>query len=203
LLDWWLVTLDQTYRDFNVKLSALRQEEAALRSRGTVAHVMTEKPNAEAMAYLLYRGEYDKRRDPVKADTPRALPPMPKELPHNRLGLAQWLLRPEHPLTARVTVNRFWQEGFGAGLVGTRGDFGIAGEWPTHPELLDWLAVEFREGGWDVKKFFKLIVTSATYRQSAQVTAEKREKDPQNRWLSRGPRYRMDAEMMRDYALAS
>jgi hypothetical protein len=117
--------------------------------------------------------------------------------------LAQWLLRPEHPLTARVTVNRFWQELFGAGLVRTAGDFGIAGEPPTHPELLDWLAIEFRESGWDIKKLFKLMVMSATYRQSAAVTAEKREKDPQNRYLSRGPRFRMDAEMVRDTALAA
>ena len=112
---------------------------------------------------------------------------MPADLPRNRLGLAQWLLRPEHPLTARVTVNRFWQEVFGTGLVRTAGDFGVTGELPSHPELLDWLAVEFRESGWDVKRFFKLLVTSATYRQSAATTPEKLEKDPQNRLLSRGP----------------
>ena len=100
-----------------------------------------------------------------KPDTPDALPPMPADLPRNRLGFAQWLLRPEHPLTARVTVNRFWQEVFGTGLVRTAGDFGVSGELPSHPELLDWLAVEFRESGWDVKRFFKLMVTSATYRQ--------------------------------------
>src|SRR5919201_6675639 len=143
------------------------------------------------MAYVLFRGEYDKRRDPVKPDTPRALPPLPPELPRNRLGFAQWLLRPEHPLTARVTVNRFWQEVFGAGLVRTSGDFGTAGELPSHPELLDWLAVEFREGGWDVKKFFKLLVTSAAYRQAALSTEEKLKVDPDNRLLLRGPRFRM------------
>jgi len=128
---------------------------------------------------------------------------MPPELPRNRLGLAQWLLRPEHPLTARVTVNRFCQELFGTGLVRTAGDFGVTGETPSHPELLDWLAVEFRESGWDVKRFFKLLVTSATYRQSAALTREKLEGDPQNRLLSRGARFRMDAEMVRDYALAA
>src|SRR6202022_748941 len=103
----------------------------------------------------------------------------------------------------RVTVNRFWQEIFGNGLVRTAGDFGVTGEPPSHPELLDWLAVEFRASGWDVKAFFKKLVTSATYRQSAASTPAKREKDPQNRLLSRGPRYRMDAEMVRDYGLAA
>jgi hypothetical protein len=125
------------------------------------------------------------------------------DLPRNRLGFAQWLLRPEHPLTARVTVNRFWQEGFGTGIVRTSGDFGVSGELPSHPELLDWMAVEFREGGWDVKRFFRMLVTSATYRQSAAATPATLEKDPQNRLLSRGPRFRMDAEMIRDYALAA
>jgi hypothetical protein len=152
---------------------------------------------------VLYRGEYTERRDQVTPDTPDVLPPFPEDALRNRLGFAQWLLLPEHPLTARVTVNRFWQEVFGTGIVRTSGDFGVAGELPTHPELLDWLAVEFRESGWDVKKFFKLMVTSATYRQAATTTPEKLEKDPQNQLLSRGPRFRIDAEMVRDYALAA
>ncbi|MBV9122508.1 MAG: DUF1553 domain-containing protein, partial [Planctomycetes bacterium] len=113
------------------------------------------------------------------------------------------LLLPENPLMARVTVNRYWQEVFGTGLVRTSEDFGTMGELPSHPELLDWLAVEYRTSGWDTKKFFKLLVTSAAYRQAAAVTPEKLEKDPQNRLLSRGPRFRMDAEMIRDYALAA
>jgi hypothetical protein len=134
---------------------------------------------------------------------PHVLPDFPADYPRNRLGLARWLLLPDHPLTARVTLNRFWQEVFGRGIVATPGDFGATGEMPSHPELLDWLAVEFRESGWDLKKLFKLMVTSATYRQSAALTPEKLERDADNRLYSRGPRFRLDAEMVRDYALAA
>ncbi|HTO05399.1 MAG TPA: DUF1553 domain-containing protein, partial [Opitutus sp.] len=121
--------------------------------------------------------------------------------PANRRGLAEWLLMPEQPLMARVTVNRIWQEVFGRGLVESAGDFGIMGDHPSHPELLDWLAVEFRESGWDVKNFYRLLVTSGTYRQTAKVTPERLAKDPDNKLLSRGPRFRMDGEMLRDNAL--
>ncbi|HEX8199765.1 MAG TPA: DUF1553 domain-containing protein [Isosphaeraceae bacterium] len=202
LFNWWLTTIDASSRDLVTELAALEREQAAIKARGTIAHVMQEKPETPT-AFILFRGEYDKRRDAVHPDTPDVLPPMPPELPKDRLGLAQWLLRPEHPLTARVTVNRFWQEVFGTALVRTTGDFGVTGEQPSHPELLDWMAVEFRESGWDVKEFFTLLVTSATYRQAAVTTPETLEKDPQNRLLSRGPRFRMDAEMVRDYALAA
>jgi hypothetical protein len=202
LFSWYVVTLDAPYRELEAGLAGLQAEEVAIRARGTVAHVMNER-DGPAKAYMLFRGEYDKRRDEVQADTPASLPPLPDGLPRNRLGLAEWLVRPENPLTARVTVNRAWQELFGTGIVRTTGDFGVAGEMPSHPELLDWLAVEFRESGWDVKRFYKLLVTSATYRQSAAVTKEKLEKDPHNRLLSRGPRFRMDAEMLRDEALAA
>ena len=198
----WLDNLDVPYQELVMARSLLAKERSAILARATVAHVMNERDNP-AEAYLLNRGEYDQRRDKLVAGTPAALPRMPESLPANRLGLAQWLLRPEHPLTARVTVNRFWQEIFGEGLVRTAGDFGIAGEMPSHPELLDWLAVEFRENGWNVKQFFKLLVTSATYRQSAVTTPGKLARDPQNRLLARGPRFRMDAEMIRDGALAA
>ena len=198
----WLTTTDEEFRAATKAFDRLKSQENEIRIRGTVAHVMSER-DSPAEAYLLFRGEYDKRRDKVAPETPAALPPLPADLPRNRLGLAQWLLRPEHPLTARVTVNRFWQELFGTGIVKTAGDFGLAGEMPSHPELLDWLAVEFRESGWDMKKFFKLVVTSATYRQAATTMPEKLAKDPQNRLLAHGPRFRMDAEMIRDYALAS
>jgi hypothetical protein len=202
LYDWWLASMDKAYQELGAKEAALADEQAAIRARGTIAHVMQEK-DEQAMAYVLFRGDYEKRRDEVHPKTPSALPPMPAELPRNRLGFAQWLLQPEHPLTARVTVNRFWQEVFGTGLVRTAGDFGVSGELPSNPELLDWLAIEFRETGWNVKQFFKLLVMSAAYRQSAATTPEKLEKDQQNRFLSRGPRFRMDAEMVRDYALSA
>jgi len=202
LFDFWLATLDPVNRELKGQLSEFEKTQAALKAAGTVAHVMQERTEA-AVAFILFRGEYDKRRDQVAPETPAALSPFPAEAPKNRLGLANWLLRPEHPLTTRVTVNRFWQEVFGTGIVRTTGDLGISGELPTHPELLDWMAVEFRESGWDMKRFFKLLVTSAAYRQAATVTPDKLEKDPANRLLSRGPRFRMDGEMLRDCALAS
>ena len=201
LFDRWLARVDEPFKQVTAKIASLQREEEEIKRRGTVAHVMSEK-SEEAIAYILHRGEYDKRRDRVSADTPDILPAMGEDLPRNRLGFARWLFRPDHPLTARVTVNRFWQEVFGNGLVLTAGDFGVAGELPSHPELLDWLAVEFRESGWDVKALFKRMLTSAAYRQAATVTPDKLQKDPQNRLLSRGPRFRMDAEMVRDYALA-
>jgi hypothetical protein len=152
-------------------------------------------------AYILKRGEYELKSDKVGRDTPAFLPPLPAGAPRNRLGFAQWVISRDNPLTARVAVNRFWQQCFGTGLVKTTEDFGTQGELPTHPELLDWLAVQFREEGWDVKKLMKLIVMSATYRQSSVLTPERLAKDPANRLLSRGPRYRLDAETLRDQAL--
>jgi cytochrome c553 len=202
LYEWWLTSRDETFKTAAKNHEALVREQADIKARGTIAHVMQEKDEA-AVAFILNRGEYDQRRDQVAPKTPAMLPPFPDDLPRNRLGFSKWLLQPEHPLTARVTVNRFWSELFGTGLVKTAGDFGVSGELPSHPELLDWLAIEFRDSGWDVKKLYRLIVTSAAYRQSAAVTAEKLEKDADNRLLSRGPRFRLDAEMVRDYALAA
>lgn len=202
LFQFYLAAVDQPYVKSQMAFAGLENEKETIRKRSPVTHVMNEAATAP-MAHILSRGEYDKRRDLVPAATPAVLPPMPAGAPTNRLGLAQWLLRPEQPLTTRVTVNRFWQELFGSGLVRTAGDFGITGELPSHPELLDWMAVEFRESGWDMKRFFKLIVTSAAYRQAATITKETLAKDPGNHLISRGPRFRMDAEMVRDYALAS
>ncbi len=202
LYDHWLTTRDDTYRQRQQTVSDLEKQQQQIKARGSIAHVMQER-DEPPMAHVLFRGEYDQQRDAVTPDTPDVLPPFPDDYPRNRLGFAKWLLLPEHPLTARVAVNRFWQEVFGTGIVKTTGDFGVSGQLPSHPELLDWLAIEFRKSDWNVKELFKLIVTSATYRQSAVLTSEKIDRDPENRMLSRGPRFRMDAEMVRDYALAA
>jgi len=195
--------LDPAYGVVDAKLQKLNFERQAIEARRiAVTHVQEEKMDMPAMANILVRGQYDKLGEKVTPGVFGALHPLPKDAPPNRMGLARWLVDPHNPLTARVTVNRFWQEVFGTGLVKTSEDFGIMGELPSHPELLDWLAVEFRESGWDVKHMFRQIVTSAAYRQGALLTAEKRAKDPENRLLSRGPRFRMDAEMIRDYALS-
>jgi hypothetical protein len=185
------------------QLQALREERKVIARRGAVTHVQQERTDQEPFAHVLNRGQYDQKRARVEPTVPTALPPMPASYPKNRLGLAKWLVDDSNPLTARVTVNRFWQEVFGTGLVKTTEDFGSQGESPSHPELLDWLAIEFRESGWDIKKLFRLMVTSSTYRQSALTTPLKLQKDPDNRLLSRGPRFRMDGEMVRDYVLAA
>jgi hypothetical protein len=162
--------------------------------------VMQELPEPRP-AYVLKRGSYDAPGESVERGVPAVLPPLKKEWPNNRLGFARWVASPENPLTSRVTVNRFWQMLFGAGLVKTAGDFGAQGELPSHPELLDWLAVEFQQNGWDVKALLKTLVTSATYRQSSKVTPHLLQRDPENRLLARGARVRLPAEMVRDQAL--
>ena len=182
------------------QLNALRRRRNEIISAVPATMVMTDMPQPRA-THVLYRGEYDKPRNRVEPGTPGVFPAIPAGAPRNRLGLARWLVMPEHPLTARVTVNRFWQRLFGIGLVKTTEDFGTQGEWPTHPDLLDWLAVEFVESGWDVKALLKTIVMSATYRQSSRVTPQLMARDPQNRLLARGPRMRLDAEVIRDSAL--
>jgi hypothetical protein len=202
-LEYFLVREYGDYTSLLAEMSTLDEEREAIARRGTVTHVQYERTDRAPSAHILYRGMYDQPREKVEPAAPGALPPIPSALPKNRLGLAKWLVDETNPMTARVTVNRFWQEIFGTGLVKTAEDFGSQGETPSHPELLDWLAVEFRESGWDVKKFFRTLVTSATYRQSAATTPLKLEKDPNNTLLSRGPRFRMDAEMIRDAALAS
>lgn len=173
-----------------------------LTADGTPTLIAVEK-TSPGYADLLKRGDYFARLERVGPATPHFLPKLPPGATPNRRGLADWLVSPEQPLFARVTVNRMWQEVFGRGLVETAGDFGVMGTRPSHPELLDWLAVEFRESGWEVKKLYRLLVTSATYRQSAAVTPDRLAKDPGNRLLSRGPRFRMDGEVLRDAALTA
>ncbi len=153
-------------------------------------------------SFVMMRGAYDKPGEKVARAVPAAFPPLPNAQSPNRLDLARWLVADNHPLTARVTVNRFWQQFFGVGLVKTSGDFGSQGEPPSHPELLDWMAVSFRESGWDVKKLVRSFVTSATFRQSSAAPAELWQRDPENRLHARGPRFRLDAEELRDNALA-
>jgi hypothetical protein len=153
--------------------------------------------------YILKRGNYDTHGDEVEPGTPKSILPFDNSLPKNRLGLAEWLFDKRNPLTARVFVNQTWQELFGKGIVKSSGDFGMQGDLPSHPELLDWLAVDFMNHGWDMKRLVKQMVMSATYRQSAVITPDKMKMDPDNTLLSRGPRYRLPAELVRDLVLAS
>jgi hypothetical protein len=165
--------------------------------------VMVELPADKwRQTHLMVKGNFLNPGEKVEAGVPAAFPLLPKDAPKNRLGVAKWLLDPENPLTTRVAVNRYWAQLFGTGLVETEEDFGTQGEMPSHPELLDWLATEYVRLRWDTKAFLKMLVTSATYRQSSKVTADVLEKDPRNRLLSRGPRFRLEAEMVRDQALA-
>ncbi|HTU20073.1 MAG TPA: PSD1 and planctomycete cytochrome C domain-containing protein [Gemmataceae bacterium] len=199
--------LENVYAKVPAALAPLRKQLADLdKKREQIdklipATLVFKERAAPKPAYILKRGEYDQRGEQVGRETPKFLPPLPENAPRDRLGLARWLLAPDHPLTARVEVNRLWQQCFGTGLVKTTEDFGTQGESPSHPRLLDWLAVQLREDGWDIKKMMKRLVMSATYRQSSRVTKDRLAKDPQNRLLSRGPRFRLDAEMLRDQAL--
>ena len=176
------------------------EREDFLASLPTVM-VMEERRDPRP-THVLFRGSFDAPRERVEPGLPAALPPLPADAPNDRLGLARWLTDPAHPLTARVTVNRFWQMLFGRGIVATAEDFGSQGAAPTHPELLDWLAIDFVDSGWDVKRLLRTIVTSATYRQSSQVSQHELARDPENLLLARAPRQRLPAESIRDQALA-
>jgi hypothetical protein len=164
--------------------------------------VMEEMSKART-PYLYNRGDYEQPMFPVATNTPEALPPFPENFPKNRLGLSEWIFSKDNPLTARVAVNRYWQMLFGTGLVSTPQDFGVQGALPTHPELLDWLAIAFQESHWDVKALLKTMVMSHTYRQSSYASEKLREKDPTNKLLARANSYRLPAEMIRDNALAA
>lgn len=202
LFPYYLANVSVPYQQKRDELLKLRTE------RNRVVEAIPEMMVMEEMktprpTYLLKRGVYDARGPQVRPDVPATILPFSPEFPRNRLGLAKWLLHPDNPLTARVAVNRYWQTYFGSGLQKSSNNFGNQGSLPTHPELLDWLAVTFRQTGWNMKAMQKLIVMSATYRQSSRATRELLNKDPENVWLARGPMSRLTAEMIRDNALAA
>lgn len=205
----WRRSFLPSYKESEARIAALETSAAEVRAKVPVTMVMKELPTPRE-TFVLTRGQYDKpdKARPVTRGVPSWLGPVPKDAPANRLGLAQWITSAENPLLARVIINRFWELAFGTGLVKTSEDFGVQGDWPSHPELLDWLAVEFREGGaggsggpWDVQHMVRLIVTSATYRQSSVIRPQVRERDPENRLLASYPRRRLTAEQIRDQAL--
>jgi hypothetical protein len=196
----WSQEHDPKYRTLEKSLGVSQGELDALNKQIPSVMVMKEMPKPRE-ARVLIRGQYDHPGDVVPPTIPAALPPLPKGLPNNRLGLAKWIASPQNPLTARVTVNRFWERFFGTGIVATSEDFGTRAEFPTHPELLDWLATEFTRLHWDVKAMMKEIVMSATYRQDSKITPQLAEVDPQNRYLARGSRFRLPGEVIRDQAL--
>lgn len=190
-------------RELDQDLFRLKQRDATLANKQFVTLVMKERTNAEPRkTHVQVRGNFLEKGREVQPGVPALFPPAPANAPMNRLTFAQWLVGPDHPLTARVTVNQVWERIFGVGLVKTSEDFGRQGEPPSNQEVLDWLATEFIRSGWDLKALQKTILMSASYRQLARTTPENLEKDPENRLLSRGPRFRMDGEMIRDHALA-
>jgi hypothetical protein len=199
---YFLANIDAPSRELRAKLDTLKTEQRELQSRGSISLVMEENKE-QPYAHVLNRGVYTDKGERVTPDTPAVLPPMPADSPKNRLGLARWLNDPANPLPARVTMNRTWYYFFGTGIVESNDDFGIMGSRPSHPGLLDWLAAEFVDSKWNYRHMIKLMVSSAAYRQSGKVTPEKLEKDPFNRLLARGPRVRLDAEPIRDLALAA
>ncbi|MFI5457664.1 MAG: PSD1 and planctomycete cytochrome C domain-containing protein [Isosphaerales bacterium] len=188
-----------TLKPIRDKIAALKKQETAIRPATTM--VMRELPQPRATTVLI-RGSHNVKGEPVSPAVPKVLHPLSPDQPLNRLGLARWLVDPRDPLVGRVIMNRLWAQDFGRGIVETSEDFGVQGEPPSHPELLAWLAKEFTGQSWSLKAMHRLIVTSATYRQSSRVTPDRLERDPYNRLFSRGPRFRMEAEMVRDQALA-
>lgn len=190
------------YAPLREQLAKAKKELEQVRQQATTTVMVMKEMDKRRPAYLLNRGQYDQPREEVFPGVPVSLGKLPKGAPNNRLGMAQWLVSPDNPLTARVTVNRFWQTYFGTGLVKTVDDFGAQGEFPSHPDLLDYLATEFIRSGWNVKAMQRMIVTSATYRQSSASTKHLLDLDPENRLLARGPRFRLRAEAIRDQALA-
>ena len=194
----YLSTVDPESKKLREGIAAMKKEQEDIKARGAVTLIMQEKPDSEPFANILARGSYMDKGEKVGAGVPQSFPPMTDAMPKNRLGLGQWLVDKKNPVSARVTTNRLWSYIFGSGIVETVEDFGVMGTRPSHPKLLDWLAVEFMDSGWDYRHMAKLMVTSATYRQSAAITKEKLEIDPLNRLLARSPRYRLEGEALRD-----
>lgn len=204
LQNFYLTNHDKPWQKVSKQLRDVKAKIAESEKPISTVMVMQDVPKMR-QTFILDRGQYasPKKDSPVNPGVLSALPPLPAEAPTNRLGLAQWLVQKDHPLTARVTVNRYWYMLFGTGLVKTLEDFGSQGEWPSHPALLDWLAVDFVESGWDIKRMLKQMVMSSTYRQSSRISRELLEADPENRLLARGPRFRLQGEFVRDNALAA
>jgi len=200
--DYILTTRSDAWKDVSQALRAARAQENRILTLAPETMIMRDLPDPRP-TYTLHRGQYDDPRDPVTHGTPEAILAFPDSLPKNRLGLARWLFLDENPLTARVQVNRLWQHVFGRGLVVTSDNMGAQGALPSHPALLDWLAVEYRDSGWDTKALLRRLVLSATYRQTSRPTPELLESDPDNELLARGPARRLSAEQMRDHALAA
>jgi len=184
------------------RVDSLSGEVKRLQGQSATTMIMQDMPKPRA-THILYRGQYDQKREVVNAGTPAFLPVLKKDGPLNRLKLANWLVDGKNPLTARVAVNRHWHRLFGVGIVKTTEEFGVQGDWPSHPKLLDWLAVHFADSGWDTKSLLELIVTSSTYRQSSKTSPSQLVQDYENRLLARGSRHRLDAEVIRDNALAA
>jgi hypothetical protein len=203
LFELYFSGFDLPNQKLQEQLARLKSEEDQIKERGALTLIMEEKKNSKPVSHVLKRGGYSNKGEEVGANTPAVLPAMTDDQPRNRLGLARWLVSRGNPLTARVTVNRLWAQLFGTGIVETTEDLGVMGARPTHPELLDWLALEFMDSGWDFRNMVRLIVSSAAYRQSSELNVQKLEKDPLNKFISRGPRYRPDAEQIRDMALAA
>jgi hypothetical protein len=197
----WLLQKNPAYVKADKEKDKTLAQMEDLKKHLTTVMVMEEMPKPRPQ-FVLIRGQYDHHGPQVTSNVPAALPPLPKGVPNNRLGLAKWIVSPENPLTARVTMNRFWERFFGNGIVSTIEDFGTRAEYPSHPELLDWLATEFVRTGWNLKTMLKEIVMSATYRQDSSSTAELEKIDPNNRLLARGPRFRLPAEIIRDQSMA-
>lgn len=202
LFDYYLAHFNPIYQKHLRDLRELRAEQSRLINPIPEVMAMQEMP-APRPAFLLKRGAYDAPGEPVTMNAPESIAPFKSEFPRNRLGLARWMFSDENPLTARVAANRLWQMMFGRGIVASSDNFGSQGDLPTHPELLDWLALDLRENGWDIKRFLKQIALSATYRQSSEPAFDALAKDPENKLLSRAPSYRLTSEMLRDNALAA